>query len=73
MKYASIVPLIGGATIAMQNVLQRKPDYIISYDDFKAPNPRATPHACVGAEVKIIIIIRHQGRFWTFKATQSRQ
>ena len=36
MKYASIVPLIGGATIAMQNVLQRKPEYIISYDDFKA-------------------------------------
>ena len=36
MKYASIVPLIGGATIAMQNVLQQKPEYIISYDDFKA-------------------------------------
>ena len=36
MKYASIVPLIGGATIAMQNVLQREPEYIISYDDFKA-------------------------------------
>ena len=36
MKYASIVPLIGGATIAMQNVLNRKPEYILSYDDFKA-------------------------------------
>ena len=36
MKYASIVPLIGGATIAMQNVLQRNPEYILSYDDFKA-------------------------------------
>tara|TARA_E500000178_G_C17007047_1_gene748632 strand:- start:18 stop:1217 length:1200 start_codon:yes stop_codon:yes gene_type:complete len=35
MKYASIVPLIGGATIAMQNVLNRKPEYILSYDDFK--------------------------------------
>lgn len=36
MKFASIVPLIGGATIAMQNVLNRKPEYILSYDDFKA-------------------------------------
>ena len=36
MKFASIVPLIGGATIAMQNVLQRKPEYILSYEDFKA-------------------------------------
>ena len=39
MKYASIVPLIGGATIAMQNVLQREPEYIISYDD-NADNER---------------------------------
>ncbi len=36
MRYASIVPLIGGATIAMQNVLQKKPEYILSYEDFEA-------------------------------------
>ena len=35
--YASIVPLIGGETIAMQNVFQKKPEYILSYADF-TPN-----------------------------------
>jgi len=35
MKFASIIPLIGGGTIAMQNVLQKKPEYLLSYDDFK--------------------------------------
>ena len=34
--YASIVPLIGGETIAMQNSFQKKPEYILSYEDFKA-------------------------------------
>ena len=34
--YASIVPLIGGETIAMQNVFKKKPEYILSYEDFKA-------------------------------------
>ncbi len=34
--YASIVPLIGGETIAMQNVFQKKPEYILSYGPFKA-------------------------------------
>ncbi len=32
--YASIVPLIGGETIAMQNVFQKKPEYILSYAAF---------------------------------------
>jgi site-specific DNA-cytosine methylase len=36
MNYASIVPLIGGETIAMQNVFKKKPEYILSYDVFKA-------------------------------------
>ena len=36
MKYASIVPLIGGETIAMQNVFGKKPEYILSYEDFNA-------------------------------------
>ena len=36
MKYASIVPLIGGETIAMQKVFDKKPEYILSYEPFKA-------------------------------------
>ena len=36
MKYASIVPLIGGETIAMQNVVGKKPEYILSYSAFEA-------------------------------------
>jgi len=34
MKYASIVPLIGGETIAMQNVFGSRPEYILSYSLF---------------------------------------
>ena len=34
MKYASIVPLIGGETIAMQQVLGTRPEYILSYEAF---------------------------------------
>ena len=36
MNYASIVPLIGGETIAMQNVFGKKPEYILSYEPFQA-------------------------------------
>ena len=36
MKYASIVPLIGGETIAMQNVFGKLPEYILSYKAFEA-------------------------------------
>ena len=37
VNYASIVPLIGGPTIAMQNVLGGlRPEYILSYDGFQA-------------------------------------
>ena len=36
MNYASIVPLIGGETIAMQNIFNKKPEYIVSYDGFQA-------------------------------------
>ena len=36
VNYASIVPLIGGETIAMQNVFGKRPDYILSYTDFEA-------------------------------------
>ena len=36
MNYASIVPLIGGETIAMQNIVGKKPEYILSYSAFEA-------------------------------------
>jgi site-specific DNA-cytosine methylase len=36
MNYASIVPLIGGETIAMERVFKKRPEYILSYEDFKA-------------------------------------
>ena len=35
VNYASIVPLIGGETIAMQNVLGKRPEYILSYEGFE--------------------------------------
>jgi site-specific DNA-cytosine methylase len=34
MNYASIVPLIGGETIAMANVFGKEPEYILSYEAF---------------------------------------
>ena len=34
--YASIVPLIGGETIAMEKVFKKRPEYLISYEPFKA-------------------------------------
>jgi site-specific DNA-cytosine methylase len=34
MKYASIVPLIGGETIAMENAFGKRPEYIVSYEPF---------------------------------------
>ena len=33
--YASIIPLIGGETIGMQNVFGKRPEYIVSYTPFK--------------------------------------
>lgn len=36
VKYASIVPLIGGETIAMEKVFGSRPEYILSYKDFQA-------------------------------------
>lgn len=35
-NYASIIPLIGGETIAMEQVWGQRPDYILSYSDFQA-------------------------------------
>jgi site-specific DNA-cytosine methylase len=36
MKYASIVPLIGGETFGMQNVFNKPPEYVLSYKGFEA-------------------------------------
>ena len=36
MSYASIVPLIGGETIAMENVFGERPKYIMTFDGFQA-------------------------------------
>ena len=44
MIYASIVPLIGGETIAMQNVFGKKPEYILSYSAFKANDLQLLNH-----------------------------
>ena len=55
--YASIVPLIGGETIAMQNVFGKKPEYILSYEDFKANDnhlveyyKRKVPYHLIGSD-----------------------
>ncbi len=36
MKYASIIPLIGGETIAMENVFGKRPEYILTFEGFQA-------------------------------------
>ena len=35
MSYASIVPLIGGETIAMENVFGEKPKYFLTFEGFQ--------------------------------------
>ena len=39
MNYASIIPLIGGETVAMQQVFKKRPEYLLSYEAF-SPNDR---------------------------------
>ena len=36
MKWASIVPLIGGESIAMENIFGTKPEYILTFEGFQA-------------------------------------
>jgi site-specific DNA-cytosine methylase len=43
-SYASIVPLIGGETIAMENVFGKRPDYMLSYSAFKANDSQLLDH-----------------------------
>jgi len=44
LTHASIVPLIGGPTLAMERVLQRKPEYILSYSPFSANDSQLLNH-----------------------------
>lgn len=44
MKYASIIPLIGGETIAMANVFHKNPEYILSYDVFQGHDAHLLEH-----------------------------
>jgi|TARA_R110000744_G_scaffold159368_1_gene275513 site-specific DNA-cytosine methylase len=43
-SYASIVPLIGGETIAMENVFGKRPKYILSYTPFAANDSQILEH-----------------------------
>jgi site-specific DNA-cytosine methylase len=44
MSYASIVPLIGGETIAMENVFGEKPKYFLTFDGFQANESHINNH-----------------------------
>lgn len=44
MKYASIVPLIGGETIAMENAFNQRPEYILSYEAFANNDQHIVKH-----------------------------
>ena len=44
MSYASIVPLIGGETIAMENVFGERPKYIMTYEGFQANESHLLHH-----------------------------
>ena len=43
-KYASIIPLIGGETIAMEKVFGKRPEYILSYSGFGANDSQLLNH-----------------------------
>ena len=44
MSYASIVPLIGGETIAMENVFGEKPKYFLTFEGFQANESHINNH-----------------------------
>src|SRR6056300_709621 len=44
MKYASIVPLIGGETIAMEMAFEKRPEYILSYPAFASNDQHIIKH-----------------------------
>lgn len=54
IKHASIVPLIGGNTLASQNIFGSKPDYLLSYSPFKANDSHLVNY--YGNEVSHILL-----------------
>lgn len=44
MKYASIVPLIGGETIGMEMAFGQRPEYMLSYSAFQANDSQIVSH-----------------------------
>ena len=44
MSFASIVPLIGGETIGMENIFGEKPKYILTFDGFQANEEHLLNH-----------------------------
>lgn len=44
MNYASIVPLIGGETLAMENAFDKPPEYILSYEAFANNDQHIVEH-----------------------------
>ena len=44
MKYASIIPLIGGETFGMEHVFNQRPEYILSYSAFEANDSQLLQH-----------------------------
>ena len=44
MNYASIVPLIGGETLAMENAFNKRPEYILSYEAFANNDQHIVEH-----------------------------
>src|SRR5262245_13424248 len=44
MKFASIVPLIGGVTLGMEQALGRPPEFLMSYKPFAANDQHVVAH-----------------------------
>jgi site-specific DNA-cytosine methylase len=44
MRWASIVPLIGGETIAMEKVFEKKPAYMMTYNGFEGNDQHIVEH-----------------------------
>ena len=59
-SYASCVPLIGGETLAMENVFAKKPKYILSYSAFAANDSQLLEH--YNHEVPYHVIDEGNGR-----------
>ena len=81
MKYASIVPLIGGETLAMENVFGKRPEYIMTFEGFQKSAPLDASFSihkikvlnsskCVkiwAQKVQFLLLVDQYGRFWIKK------